>query len=134
MAEVIDAASEKIVERVRSLVRCLAEVLVDAGASVSVKAALHEGSTILMLTVAPNDLGCVIGEHGRTARSLRVVLAAASMKYQHRFLLDISQQHNPFRLQQRRTVYPASLKRSALSRSVKLESIEANSARDSASH
>ena len=90
MAVVIDAATEEIVERMRSLVLCLARVLVDDGTSVSVKAAPREGGTILMLTVAPNDLGCVIGEHGRTARSLRVVLAAASMKYHHRFQLDIS--------------------------------------------
>lgn len=90
MAEVIDAATEEIVERMRSLVLCLAKVLVDNATSVSVKAAPHEGGTVLLLTVAPNDLGGVIGEHGRTARSLRVVLAAASMKYQHRFQLDIS--------------------------------------------
>ena len=90
MAEVIDAATEEIVERMRSLVLCLARVLVDDGTSVSVTATSREGETILMLNMAPSDLGGVIGEHGRTARSLRVVLAAASMRYQHRFQLDIS--------------------------------------------
>lgn len=67
MAEVIDAATEEIVERMRSLVFCLAKVLVDNATSVSVKAAPHEGGTVLLLTVAPNDLGGVICEHGRTA-------------------------------------------------------------------
>jgi predicted RNA-binding protein YlqC (UPF0109 family) len=31
----------------------------------------------------------VIGKQGRTARSLRTILAAASMKLRHRFSLDI---------------------------------------------
>jgi hypothetical protein len=31
----------------------------------------------------------VIGKQGRTARSLRTILGAASMKLQHRFSLDI---------------------------------------------
>ena len=31
----------------------------------------------------------MIGKQGRTARSLRTILSAASMKYQQRFALDI---------------------------------------------
>jgi hypothetical protein len=49
MAEVIDAATEEIAERMRSLVICLARVLVDDATSVSVKAVRHEGGTMLML-------------------------------------------------------------------------------------
>jgi predicted RNA-binding protein YlqC (UPF0109 family) len=34
-------------------------------------------------------VGKLIGKEGRTARSIRTVLAAASMKYGHRFTFDI---------------------------------------------
>ncbi len=45
--------------------------------------------TVLRLRVAAGDVGKVIGKQGRTARSLRTVLSAASMKLKHRFSLDI---------------------------------------------
>ena len=45
----------------------------------------------LMLRVSESDLGKVIGKQGRTARSIRTILGAASMKAQHRFSLDIQQ-------------------------------------------
>jgi predicted RNA-binding protein YlqC (UPF0109 family) len=48
-------------------------------------------STLLRLRVAQADLGKVIGKQGRTARSIRTILGAASMKAQHRFGLDIQQ-------------------------------------------
>ena len=41
----------------------------------------------------PDDIGKVIGKQGRTARSLRTILSAASMKYQQRFALDIVETH-----------------------------------------
>jgi len=46
-------------------------------------------STVLRVRVAPQDIGKVIGKQGRTARSLRTILGAASMKLHHRFSLDI---------------------------------------------
>ena len=49
---------------------------------------LNEQS-VLRLEVAPADVGKVIGKQGRTARSLRTILGAASMKHRRRFALDI---------------------------------------------
>ena len=43
----------------------------------------------MRLQVSPADLGKVIGKQGRTARSLRTILGAASMKLKQRFSLDI---------------------------------------------
>jgi predicted RNA-binding protein YlqC (UPF0109 family) len=37
----------------------------------------------------------MIGKQGRTARSLRTILGAASMKAQHRFALDIRHEGIP---------------------------------------
>ena len=73
------------------LVRNLAIALVDKAEEVSVEAVDDGSSTLLRLRVAPSDLGKVIGKQGRTARSIRTILAAASMKAQHRYALDIQQ-------------------------------------------
>lgn len=67
----------------------LARSLVDSPEIVSVEAVPDGDGTILRLRVAPSDLGKVIGRQGRTARSLRTILSAASMKLRHRFSLDI---------------------------------------------
>jgi len=44
---------------------------------------------VLRLRVAPSDVGKVIGKQGRTARSMRTILGAVSMKHHHRYTLDI---------------------------------------------
>ena len=75
-----------------SMPRLISEVarsLVDSPETVSVEAVPDGDGTILRLRVAPSDLGKVIGRQGRTARSLRTILSAASMKVKHRFSLDI---------------------------------------------
>ena len=75
-----------------SMVRLMSEVarsLVDSPEIVSVDAVPDGDGTILRLRVAADDLGKVIGRQGRTARSLRTILSAASMKLKHRFSLDI---------------------------------------------
>ncbi len=67
----------------------IVRALVDDAAAVKVKAVPDGDVTVLRLEVAPTDIGKVIGKQGRTARSLRTILGAASMKYRHRFALDI---------------------------------------------
>jgi len=67
----------------------IVRALVDDPAAVLVEAIPDNDVTVLRLRVAPSDIGKVIGKQGRTARSLRTILGAASMKYRHRFALDI---------------------------------------------
>ena len=69
----------------------IAKALVDKPEDVQVHSVDDLSGTMLQLRVAPSDLGKVIGKQGRTARSIRTILAAASMKAQHRFALDIQQ-------------------------------------------
>ena len=77
-------------EEMRALVQEIAKVLVDEPEQVSVGAVdSGEGTTVLELRVSANDLGKVIGKQGRTARSIRTILAAASMKYRERYTLEI---------------------------------------------
>jgi hypothetical protein len=73
----------------QALMTEIAKALVDSPEAVHVEAIKDGESTILRLHVAPSDIGKVIGKQGRTARSLRTILSAASMKLHHRFALDI---------------------------------------------
>ncbi len=74
---------------VDELVREIARALVDEPESVEVQTVNRDENTILRLRVAPQDVGKVIGKQGRTARSVRTILGAVSMKLHHRYTLDI---------------------------------------------
>ena len=73
----------------RALVEQIAKALVDQPDKVSVQAVEEDQVTVLELSVAPDDLGKVIGKQGRTARSLRTILVAAGMKLKKRYTLEI---------------------------------------------
>ena len=73
----------------RMLVEQIAQALVDAPEQVQVTAVEGEQSTVLELRVAAGDLGKVIGKQGRTAKSIRTLLGAASMKFKKRYTLEI---------------------------------------------
>jgi predicted RNA-binding protein YlqC (UPF0109 family) len=71
------------------LIAVIAKALVDQPDAVQVKRSDEEDNVTIELTVAPEDLGKVIGKQGRTARALRSVLAAAAAKQEKRSRLDI---------------------------------------------
>jgi predicted RNA-binding protein YlqC (UPF0109 family) len=73
----------------RILIEQVAKALVDDPAQVSVNPVDEGPDTVLELTVAPTDLGRVIGKQGRTARAMRNLLGAASLKFHKRFTLEI---------------------------------------------
>jgi predicted RNA-binding protein YlqC (UPF0109 family) len=87
-------AQNAIVE-VDELVREIARALVDEPAAVEVESVDREEDTVLQLRVAPQDVGKVIGKQGRTARSVRTILGAVSMKQHHRYALDILEEDEP---------------------------------------
>jgi predicted RNA-binding protein YlqC (UPF0109 family) len=74
---------------VNELVREIARALVDEPEAVEVQSVERDENTVLRLRVAPGDVGKVIGKQGRTARSVRTILGAVSMKLHHRYTLDI---------------------------------------------
>jgi len=73
----------------KELVEFMAKSLVDNPAEVEVKEVAGEQTTVVELKVAREDLGKVIGKQGRTARSMRTILTAASTKMQKRSVLEI---------------------------------------------
>lgn len=73
----------------KELVGEIAKSLVDKPEDVQVTEVPGDDATVLELRVAASDLGKVIGKQGRTARSMRTLLAAAGMKLNKRFTLEI---------------------------------------------
>ena len=87
-AAVAEAKSKSATE-ITNLILGIAKALVDSPDQVIVEAITDQGATTLRLRVDQTDIGKIIGKQGRTARSLRTILSAASMKVQHRYSLDI---------------------------------------------
>ena len=56
----------------------IAKAIVDSPDEVKVTVEEDEKSITLTLTVAPDDMGMVIGRHGRIAKAIRTVIKAAS--------------------------------------------------------
>jgi hypothetical protein len=81
--------TQQTIVEVEELVREIARALVDEPTAVEVESVDRDENTVLRLRVAPEDVGKVIGKQGRTARSLRTILGAVSMKVHRRYTLDI---------------------------------------------
>lgn len=71
------------------LVATIAKALVDEPDEVEVNEVPEGNGSTLQLRVAKSDIGKVIGKDGRTAQSIRAVLAAAAQKAGRRAQLDI---------------------------------------------
>ena len=76
-------------EELRNLIEVMAKALVDFPEQVNVAEVEGEQTTVIELKVAKEDLGKIIGKEGRTARSLRTILAAVSTKLRKRSVLEI---------------------------------------------
>jgi len=74
---------------VKELVEQIVKALVDNPDKVKVTQLDGEQSSILELTVAPEDLGKVIGKQGRNAQAIRIIIGAAGMKLKKRVNLEI---------------------------------------------
>jgi len=74
---------------VKELVELIVKSLVDNPDKVKITLLDGEQSSIIELTVAPEDMGRVIGKQGRNAQAIRVILGAAGMKLKKRVNLEI---------------------------------------------
>ena len=71
------------------LVKYIAQSLVDNPDEVKVTQKEGEKSIIIELSVAPDDMGKVIGKQGRIAKAIRAVVKAASSKSKKRYVVEI---------------------------------------------
>ena len=73
------------------LVEVIAKSLVDNPDEVMVSSSAERQTTIVKLKVAPEDMGKVIGKHGRIAKALRTVVKAAATKLNKKVVVEIVQ-------------------------------------------
>lgn len=73
----------------KELVEFIAKSLVDHPEEVQVNEIDGEQVCVLELKVAQSDLGKIIGRQGRTARAMRTIIGAASIRANRRTALEI---------------------------------------------
>ncbi len=73
----------------KDLIIYIAKALVDRPDDVDVKELHGEKTVIYELKVGQGDLGKVIGREGKTAKAIRTIVTAASMKTGKRAHLEI---------------------------------------------
>ena len=73
----------------KELVEVIASALVDSPEDVVVTETEDEKKIVLNLTVAPEDMGKVIGKQGRIAKAIRTVVRAAGSKGDKKIMVDI---------------------------------------------
>jgi uncharacterized protein len=66
------------VSRARAVVEAIAKALADKPDAVSVTVREARGQSLVELTMAPGDMGRVIGRQGRTAQAVRTLATAAA--------------------------------------------------------
>lgn len=77
-------------EQLRNLLVLLVRPIVDEPDRVEVEASESENRVELALTVAPDDVGKVIGRGGRTIRAIRTVVKAASVNAGKRVNVEVA--------------------------------------------
>jgi uncharacterized protein len=74
----------------QDLLEYLTKALVDSPSAVSVESFEEDdGTLVLEVHVAPDDIGKVIGRSGRTVNALRTVIRASAVKQGRRVLVDV---------------------------------------------
>ena len=73
----------------KELVEMIASALVDNPDEVVVTETETENEIVLKLSVAPADMGKVIGKQGKIAKAIRTVVRASASKSDKKILVDI---------------------------------------------
>lgn len=75
----------------KELVRVIAQSLVDHPDDIVVTETETEEELTVLLQVAPDDMGKVIGKQGRIAKAIRTVVRAAAVKIDKKVNVEIQQ-------------------------------------------
>ena len=82
---------QKAVKPMGELVSAIAKSLVENPEAVEVSEEQSNGTTVVQLKVAPDEMGKVIGKQGRIAKAIRTVVKAAATKANIRVVVEIVQ-------------------------------------------
>ena len=73
----------------KDLIECIVKSLVDDPGRIVVTEINGSQSSVIELKVSKEDIGKIIGKHGRTVGAIRTILNAASMKLKRRCILEL---------------------------------------------
>ncbi len=73
----------------KDLITYIVKALVDKPEEVVVTEIKGEQIYVIELKVAKEDIGKIIGKHGRTAQAIRTILSAVSAKLKKRCVLEL---------------------------------------------
>ena len=73
----------------RDAIEMIVKSLVDESDNVDIREVERNGSTLIEVRVAPNDVGKIIGKQGKTIRALRSLVRIAGVKKNRRYQLEI---------------------------------------------
>lgn len=73
----------------KDLIIYLAKSLVDEPDAVTVEETETDDAIVITLSVAPDDMGRVIGKNGKIAKSIRTIVKSASYKLSKKVIVEI---------------------------------------------
>jgi uncharacterized protein len=77
------------VSAVREVIETVAKALADSPQKVSVTETDHRGATLIEVTVAPPDVGKMIGRQGRTIQAMRTIAGIAGDRIGKKVTLEV---------------------------------------------
>jgi len=75
--------------KIKTMIRKISEMLVDNPDKIVIEDEKREETNIIVLSVAKDDVGKIIGRSGQTAKALRALVNAAATRSGEKVLLEI---------------------------------------------
>jgi predicted RNA-binding protein YlqC (UPF0109 family) len=75
--------------KIKTMIRKIAEMLVDKPDKIVIEEEKRNETAIIVLSVAKDDVGKIIGRSGQTAKALRALVNAAATRLGQKVLLEI---------------------------------------------
>ena len=75
--------------KIKTMVRKISEMLVDKPDKIVIEEEKRDETSIIVLMVAKDDVGKIIGRSGQTAKALRALVNAAATRLGQKVLLEI---------------------------------------------
>jgi hypothetical protein len=75
--------------KIKTMVRKIAEMIVDKPDKIVIEEEKRDETYIVVLSVAKDDVGKIIGRSGQTAKALRALVNAAATRLGQKVLLEI---------------------------------------------
>jgi predicted RNA-binding protein YlqC (UPF0109 family) len=77
------------IAKIKTMIRKIAEMLVDKPDKIVIDEEKRDDTAIIVLSVAKEDVGKIIGRSGQTAKALRALVNAAATRLGQKVLLEI---------------------------------------------